>query len=90
MPDNNLLYDPALPKKGSYTYKVMVSFNVEYSFNESEVEEDPEGKIGADFNPTPAALHKLRQQLRDELVNFSVSNIEAHAESDELIGFEPL
>jgi hypothetical protein len=87
MTNDGQLNEPVPPKPGAYTYNVVVSFTVEYSFDETEVEEDPEGKIGTDFNPTAVAMQELQQQLLDELEIFSVSNIEIYAESDQLIGF---
>ncbi len=76
----------AKPAKKIYTYKVICSFNVQFSFTESEVEPDPGGAKG-DFNPTDKALRALKEELRDTLgYNYAVSEVEAYAESNELLG----
>jgi hypothetical protein len=69
-----------------YTYNVICSFNLQYSFTESEVENDP-GGAETDFNPTDKALKTLEKDLRETLgQNYAVSNLEAYAESDSLLG----
>jgi hypothetical protein len=72
--------------KRIYTYDVICSFNLQYSFTESEVEKDPGGDEG-DFNPTDKAIRNLEMDLKQTLGhNYAISNFEAHAESDDLIG----
>lgn len=73
-------------RKKIYTYNVICSFNVQYSFTESEVEPDPEGDKG-DFIPTDEAIRNLEKVLTEAIgLNFSVTNLQADVESDQLLG----
>jgi hypothetical protein len=74
------------PIKRIYTYNVICSFNLQYSFTESEVEQDPGGDEG-DFNPTDKAIRTLEKDLQETLGhNYAITKFEAYAESDELLG----
>ena len=82
---NNDPLPPNPPRKKLYTFRVLCSFEIQYTFTESEVEPDPGGDEG-DFCPTDAAIKALEQELRDLIQqNHAVSAFEAYAESDELL-----
>jgi hypothetical protein len=73
-------------RKKIYTYDVMCSFSLQYSFTESEVEPDPEGGKG-DFIPTDEAIHNLEKELTEAIgFNYCVSNFQVDVESDQLLG----
>ena len=72
--------------KPIYTYLVTCSFRLQYSFGESEVEQDPEGAAG-DLQPTNEALRVLEKDLTETLgQNYYVKELHAEAESDQLLG----
>jgi len=76
----------SVKRKKTYTYDVMCSFNLQYSFTESEVEPDPEGGKG-DFIPTDEAISNLEKKLTEAIgLNYCVSNLRVDAESDQLLG----
>jgi hypothetical protein len=65
-------------------HAVIYRFDVQNTFAESEVEEDPEG---SEFVPTEAALKRLARQLSETLKpEYPVRLLEACAESDDLRG----
>jgi hypothetical protein len=69
-----------------YTYRVLCSFTIQYSFPESEVIPDPEGRKGA-FIPTDKAVCQLEEDLIEIIgYNYSVSDLVADVESDDLLG----
>jgi hypothetical protein len=72
-----------------YTFNVQCTFNVQYTFNESSVEPDPEGRDG-DVQPTEAALQILEAELLAVLHNnYAVDEVQAFADSDQLLGKLP-
>jgi hypothetical protein len=74
------------PKSKRYGYKVLYSFNIQFSFAESDVEQDSEGNKG-DFSPTGAAIRALEKELSNVLgQNYAVSDFEAYTDSDDLLG----
>lgn len=76
----------AKPGKRTYTYMVTCSFRLQYSFVESEVEQDPEGAAG-DIQPTNEALRVLEKDLSETLgQDYCVKELHAEAESDQLLG----
>jgi hypothetical protein len=76
----------SMKRKKIYTYDVICSFNLQYSFTESEVEPDPEGGK-SDFIPTDEAIRNLEKVLTEAIgFNFSVTNLQADVESDQLLG----
>lgn len=69
-----------------YTFTVMCSFNIEYTFNESEVEQDPGGDVG-EFQPTDKALRNLEKDLNKVIgQHYPVTQLSADAESDQFLG----
>ena len=65
---------------------LICSFNLRYSFTESEVEQDPGGDE-RDFSPTDKAIRTLEKDLQETLgQNYVITMFEAYAESDELLG----
>ena len=65
---------------------MICSFNLQYSFTESEVEQDPGGDEG-DFNPTDEAIQTLEKDLQKTLGDdYVITKFEAYVESDELLG----
>lgn len=69
-----------------YTYDVTCSFDLEYSFTESEIIQDPEGGEG-DFIPTDEAINDLENRLKEVIGNdFYISNLQADVESEQLLG----
>jgi len=74
-----------MPKK-LFTYKVIVSFEMQFTFAESEVEQSDEGSDG-DLSPTDAALESLEKELQECLgQNYYVEKIEARTDFDDLLG----
>jgi hypothetical protein len=69
-----------------YTFNVQCSFDVQYTFKESEVEPDPEGEEGA-VQPTEVALRVLEGDLLAALhYNYAVDEVQASADSDRALG----
>jgi hypothetical protein len=72
--------------KPIYTHLVTCSFRLQYSFGESEVEQDPEGAAG-DLQPTDKALRVLEKDLTETLrQDYCVTDLQVEAESDQLLG----
>lgn len=72
--------------KKIYTYRVICSFALQYSFTEAEVEKDPGGNE-SDLQPTEEAIRSLEKDLIETLgQNYAISDFETYAESDELLG----
>ena len=72
--------------KPIYTYLVTCSFRLQYSFGDSEVEQDPEGAAG-DLQPTDKALRVLEKDLTETLrQDYCVTDLQVEAESDQLLG----
>jgi hypothetical protein len=69
-----------------YTYRVLCSFELQYTFPQSEVERDSDGDE-TDLSPTEAALAALGSDLTEVLgYNYVVSDFEAESDSNLLIG----
>ncbi len=69
-----------------FTYRVTCSFELQYSFNESEVERDWDGGE-KDFRPTELAISALEKELLEKLQNnYVVESVEARTEFDHLLG----
>jgi hypothetical protein len=76
---------PNPPGKKLYTFRVHCAFEIQHTFAESEVEQDPDGGEG-DFCPTDAAIKALEQELRDLIQqDHAVTAFAAYAASDELL-----
>ena len=72
-----------------FTYNVSVSFQMQFTFSESEVEQSDEGDKG-DMSPTDAALEELGKDISERLGEHfgGVDKVEAWADFDELLGVE--
>ena len=71
-----------------YTYRVLCSFELQYSFNESEVERDWDGDE-TDFSPTDEAISALEQELLQTLQNnYVVESVDARTEFSLILGAE--
>lgn len=71
-----------------YTFRVTCTASLQFTFTESEVQPVIDGNPAV-VEPTPDALHQLRQELADYLGNnyaIDAVEVEVHAESDDLIG----
>ncbi len=69
-----------------YTFNVQCSFAVQYTFNDSEIEPDPDSDEGG-IRPTEAALQALEGELYNALhQNHAVDNVMAWADSDCALG----
>lgn len=74
------------PMTKSYTYQVHCTFTVQFTFSEREVKAAEEGTEG-DVDPTQEALDGLAAELQECLSqNFSVTDVQAHADFDDLLG----
>lgn len=75
--------------KKRFTYNVSVSFQMQFTFSESEVEQSDEGDEG-DMSPTDAALEALGKEIAERLGEHfgAVEKVEAWADFDELLGVE--
>ena len=75
--------------KKQFTYNVSVSFEMQFTFSESEVEQSDEGDEG-DMSPTDAALEELGKEIADRLGEHfgGVKKVAAWAGFDELLGVE--
>ena len=72
-----------------YTYELLASVKVEYSFPESEVVQEPDGSDG-DMIPTDTALRDLEQFLLETLsLEFAINSVELHVDSDNFLGTSP-
>ena len=75
--------------KKHFTYNGSVSFQMQFTFSESEVEQSDEGDAG-DMSPTDAALEGLGKEIAECLGEQfgGVEKVEAWADFDELLGVE--
>jgi len=72
--------------KKIYTFNVICSFNLQYSFSETEVEPDPEGGKG-DFIPTDEAIENLEKELTEAIENnYPITDFQVDVDSDQLLG----
>ena len=77
-----------MPKK-HFTYKVACSFNMQFTFPESDVEQSDEGGEG-DMSPTDSALEALGKEIEECLCERfgGVAKVETWADFDELLGVD--
>jgi len=82
-----------LTEERLYTYNVSVSFDMQYTFTEKEVQpasESGEGGGSDETDPTEEALaalgHEIQECLSDLSENYIVGEVEAFADSDSLLG----
>lgn len=69
-----------------YTFRVLVTFEMQYTFRSDEVECDPDGAANS-LEPTDKALTGLGNELREYLSqNYAVDNVEVSSDSDFLLG----
>lgn len=73
--------------KRLFNYTVSVSFEIQCSFDESEVEQSEEGGEG-DLSPTEAALAALAESVGEHLATRfgGVDKLEAWVDFDDLLG----
>ena len=69
-----------------YTFAVSVSFEIQFTFQVSGVQQAEEGGEG-EFDPTDEALGQLKNELSEYLSQqYSIQHLEAFADSDSLLG----
>lgn len=75
--------------KKQFTYMVSVSFEMRFSFPESDVEQSDEGAEG-EMDPTDKALVALEQEIAERLGEHfqGVKNVEAWTDCDDLLGID--
>lgn len=75
--------------KKHFSYSVGCSFNMQFTFTESEVEQSDEENEG-DMSPTDHALGELRKEIEECLCEHfgGVDKIEVWADFDDLLGVE--
>ena len=70
-----------------HTFRVTCSFNLQYSFTESEVSAAEQGEDG--FAPTEGALAALQADIEATLAEkFPISLVTVDADPDDLLGSE--
>jgi hypothetical protein len=78
------------PLKKHYTYNLTVSFRMQYTFPEEEVEPSEEGDT-EDRDPSQCALNRLEDELREYLrQNYVADNVEAWGDFDDLLGINKM
>ena len=69
-----------------YTFHVAGSFKLQYSFPESDLRQDEEGREG-ELVPTEAAISALQEELQAAFgYNYAVDSIELSIDGDDLLG----
>jgi len=69
-----------------YTYNVSFSFNMQFTFPASDVQPSEEGGEN-DLTPTDEAIKSLEKEVEEYLLqNYPVTDLEAFADFDSLIG----
>ena len=72
----------------SYIFRVHCTFTMQYTFNEDEVQRDPGGDE-TDFEPKDEALEALEREMEQHLSGiYSVSDVDASADSNSLLAIE--
>jgi len=77
-----------MPKK-HFTYKIAVSFDMQFTFSESEVEQSDEGDEG-DMSPTDKALEALGKEIEECLAEqfVGLDNIDVWTDFGHLLGVD--
>lgn len=71
-----------------YTFNLVCSFTMQFTFPEREVQQDADGADG-DVEPTDAALAQVETELKEHLQQiFPVDKVEIFADSDNLLGVD--
>lgn len=74
------------PVKKLFTYNLTCSFEMQFTFTASEVEQSDEGGEG-DFSPTDEALESLEKELQEYIgQNYPVQKLEISGDFDDLLG----
>lgn len=75
--------------KKHFTYNVACSFNMQFTFPESDVEQSDEGDEG-NMSPTDLALESLGKEIEECLGEQfgGVTNVEVCADFDDLLGVD--
>lgn len=69
-----------------FTYNVSVSFDMQYTFEESEIQPSEEGAEG-DYDPSDEAIANLEKELTEYLRQaYSADNMDVFADFDSLLG----
>ena len=73
----------------SFTFTVVCSFSMQYTFSEDEVQPDTGGGDG-DFEPTDDALLRLEKNIEQELEGIwgGIEDVDASADSESLTAVE--
>jgi hypothetical protein len=76
------------PTKKHYTYNLSVSFRMQFTFTENEVEPSEDGGP-KDRDPSQRALENLEEELREHLrQHYTVDDIEVSGDFDDLLGID--
>jgi hypothetical protein len=77
----------AVMKSGAYyTYTVSVSFKMQFTFHESEVQPATEG-FKHDREPSDKSLNKLKKELEKYITNnYAISDLDVAADFESLLG----
>lgn len=71
-----------------YTYLVKCSFDLQFTFDESDLEQDSDGDVG-DFSPKDEAIRALEDELREVLGNnYAIDSFEAYTDFEKLLGVD--
>lgn len=69
-----------------YTFNVFFSFDMQFTFTDSEIQRAEEGEQG-DINPANEALTELVNEVKEYLQRqYTIGKIEASADFDSLLG----
>jgi|SRR5579859_5212301 len=71
-----------------YTFRVLVSFEMQHTFTGNQVHSDAEGGEN-DLEPTDVAMLKLEEELEEYIRRlYGINKFEAYTDSEWLIGIE--
>ena len=78
---------PKSIKKKYYTYNLLVSFTMQFTFPEDETEPSEEGDP-TDRDPSQRSLENLTKELREYLEKdyWPISNLDVDCDFDDLLG----
>jgi hypothetical protein len=72
----------------TYSYRVLCSFELQYSFTKTEVENESDHEV-SDMEPTDAALLALSHELQSRIGDgYAISSFEIHCNPDLFLGSE--
>lgn len=74
--------------KKHYTYNLLVTFRMQFTFTDDEVEPSEEGGP-EDRDPSQRALENLEKELHEQLrQNYTVDDMEVSGDFDDLLGID--